>query len=186
MSLSQYILNSKYQLTMTGISNFCPKISWKCHSNWLNFNQTGLLFGHVPSCFFLRFSKTLDCSKYTHSFHIKTGDESHCIPRIIDGIYRLFFILFCSSFTKLEIKPAIRDVEAFWYQTEIKIIYFVPLCLIVFDCMVYPDRKFLIFKTKKRPNFFSGVTGCFFWSYIITHGICNKFIKMKISVGCTV
>ena len=43
----------------------------------------------------------------------------------------------------------IQDVEAFWYKTEIKIIYFVPLCLnvlIVSDCMVYPDPKFLIFK----------------------------------------
>ena len=46
---------------------------------------------------------------------------------------------------KLEIKPCglgprIRDVEAFWYKTEIKIIYFVQLCLIVFDYMVYPDQ----------------------------------------------
>ena len=43
----------------------------------------------------------------------------------------------------------IRDVEAFWYKTEIKIIYFVPLCLIVLivpDCMVYPDRKLIIKK----------------------------------------
>ena len=36
----------------------------------------------------------------------------------------------------LEIKPCrlvsrIRDVEAFWYKTEIKIVYFVSLCLIV-------------------------------------------------------
>ena len=34
--------------------------------------------------------------------------------------------------------------EEFWYKTEIKIIYFVPLCLIaliVFDCMVYADPK---------------------------------------------
>ena len=42
---------------------------------------------------------------------------------------------------KLKIKPLglgfrIRDVEAFWYKTEIKII--------VFDCMVNPDSKFLI------------------------------------------
>ena len=29
------------------------------------------------------------------------------------------------------------------YKTEIKIIYFVPLCLIVFDFMVYPDPEFL-------------------------------------------
>ena len=55
--------------------------------------------------------------------------------------------------SKLEIKPCglgptIQDVEAFWYKTEIKTIYFVPLCLIVFDCMVYPDPNFFIFKTK--------------------------------------
>ena len=48
----------------------------------------------------------------------------------------------------LEIKPCglgsrIRDVEAFCYKTEIKIIYFVPLCLIVSDCMVYPDPTIL-------------------------------------------
>ena len=35
---------------------------------------------------------------------------------------------------------SIRDVEAFWYKTEIRIIYFERL----FDCMVYPDPKFLI------------------------------------------
>ena len=33
----------------------------------------------------------------------------------------------------------IRDVEAFWYKTEVKIIYFAPLCLIVYDFMIYPD-----------------------------------------------
>ena len=36
------------------------------------------------------------------------------------------------------------------------------LCAIVFDCMVYPDPKFFIFKTKKQPHFFSEVRGCFF------------------------
>ena len=47
-------------------------------------------------------------------------------------------------FKILEIKPCglgpiIRDVKAFWYKTEIKIINFVLLCLIGFDFMVYPD-----------------------------------------------
>jgi hypothetical protein len=60
---------------------------------------------------------------------------------------------------KLEIKPCrlgprIRDMEAFWYKTEIKIIYFVPLCLIGLDFIVYPNPKFLIFKTKNQPLFF--------------------------------
>ena len=66
----------------------------------------------------------------------------------------LFSLAITWFYNKLEIKPCglgsrIRDVEAFWYKTEIKIIYFVPLCLIVLivsDCMVYPDPKFLIFK----------------------------------------
>ena len=38
----------------------------------------------------------------------------------------------------------IRNVEAFWYKTEIKIIYFVPLCLIlliVSDCIVFLNIK---------------------------------------------
>ena len=43
----------------------------------------------------------------------------------------------------------IQDVEAF----KKKIIYFVPLCLIVFDWMVYPDPKILIFKTEKQSLF---------------------------------
>ena len=64
-------------------------------------------------------------------------------------------------YIKLEIGlgPRIRDMEAFWYKTEIKIFYFAPLCLIVFNFMVYPDTKFLIFKTKKRPHFFSEIVG---------------------------
>ena len=47
-------------------------------------------------------------------------------------------------FSKVEIKPCglgsrIQYVEAFWYKTEIEIICFVPLCLIVLivsNCMV--------------------------------------------------
>ena len=40
--------------------------------------------------------------------------------------------------------------------------------MIVCDCMVYPDPKFLIFKTKKRPHFFLRLEADFFWSYVIT------------------
>ena len=50
------------------------------------------------------------------------------------------------EFYTLKIGSRIRDVEAFYTKTEIKIIYFVPLFLIVFilfDCIVYPDPKFL-------------------------------------------
>ena len=50
-------------------------------------------------------------------------------------------------FIVLEIKPfrlgpRIRDAEAFWYKKEIKIIYFVPLWLIVFDRKIYLDPNF--------------------------------------------
>ena len=49
-----------------------------------------------------------------------------------------------SNINSLEIKPCrlgsrIQDVEAFWYKTEIKIIYFVQLCLIALigcDCIL--------------------------------------------------
>ena len=57
--------------------------------------------------------------------------------------------------------PRIQNVEAFWYKIEIKIIYI--LCAVVFDFIVYPDPKFLIFKTKNRPNFLSqGLEADFF------------------------
>ena len=51
------------------------------------------------------------------------------------------------------------------------------LCTIVWFTLTL----FFIFKTKKWPVFF-----WFFWSYVTTQGICNKFIEMKISVGCIV
>ena len=49
----------------------------------------------------------------------------------------------------------IRDVEAFWYKTEIKIIVqlFFNL-LLVLDCMVYPDTNFFIFRTKPASFIF--------------------------------
>ena len=59
----------------------------------------------------------------------------------------------------------------------------------MFDRMVYPDPYFLIFKTKKQPHFFSEVRGCFFDPILPvlypTEGICDKFIEIKIYVGCT-
>ena len=50
--------------------------------------------------------------------------------------------------------------------------------------MVYPDPKVLIPKTKNSLIFFPEVRGCFF--DVIAQGIFNKFIEMKISVGCMV
>ena len=57
---------------------------------------------------------------------------------------RFQIVLRHAKYKILEIKPCglvsrIQNVEAFWYKTEIKIIYFVPLWLIVLivsDCMV--------------------------------------------------
>ena len=82
-------------------------------------------------------------------------------------------------------------VEAIWYKTEIKIIYFVRLCLIVLivcDFMVYPDSKLFISKTLKSQkkilflindaDFF-----LFFWSYFTNQDICNKFIEINFCVG---
>ena len=48
----------------------------------------------------------------------------------------------------LEIKPCelgsrIRDVEAFWYKTEIKIVYFVPLHTTVFEAKMWQRQNFI-------------------------------------------
>ena len=55
---------------------------------------------------------------------------------ILIYVYVYFYsYILLSPIYLLEIKlcglgPRIWDMEAFWYKTEIKIIYFVPLCLI--------------------------------------------------------
>jgi hypothetical protein len=86
----------------------------------------------------------------------------------------------------LEINPCglgsrIRDVEAFWYKTEIKIIYFVQLCLIACDCKIYPDPKL-----KTASFIFLRMEADFFCSYVITQGSCNKFIEVNFCVGCMI
>ena len=100
-----------------------------------------------------------------------------------------------SSYKSLKLKPwrfasRIRDLEAFWYKTEIKTIYVVQLCLIgsiECDCMVYPDLKFVRFKPRNWTHlFFWGWRLILFWFYIITQGICNKFIKVNFCVGSMV
>ena len=53
------------------------------------------------------------------------------------------------------------------------------LCAIVCDCMVYPDPKFLICKTKKQPHL--RLEDDFFYPL---QDICDKFIEIKLSVGC--
>ena len=64
----------------------------------------------------------------------------------------------------LEIKPCglgsrIRDVEAFWNKTEIKIIYFVRLCVIVWFTLTL---NFWYVKLKNGLIFFSGWSLIFF------------------------
>ena len=106
-------------------------------------------------------------------------------------LWRLVFVRFLEEIedTKnhfeiiwpLEIKqvlsPRIWDVEAFWYKTEIKIVYFVLLCLIIWHTLTL---SFLYLKLKKHLVFFSGVRGHstttwtefdhleLFWSYVIS------------------
>ena len=60
----------------------------------------------------------------------------------------------------LRLCPSIRDVEAFWYKTEIKIIYFLPLCLIVWFTLT---PNFLYLKLK-MASFFSEVRG---WVFLV-------------------
>ena len=63
---------------------------------------------------------------------------------VIQGQLLLFLCFFILKIKPCGLGSRIWGVEAFWYKTEIKIIYFMPLCLIVLivsDCMVYPDPK---------------------------------------------
>jgi hypothetical protein len=58
-------------------------------------------------------------------------------PFVVKGVLRLYL----GKFITIEIKPCglgptIRDVEAFWYKMEIKIIYFVPLCLMLWFTLI--------------------------------------------------
>ena len=44
----------------------------------------------------------------------------------------------------------------------------------------------LVYLKLNKASFFSEVGGSFFWFYVITQGICNKFIKVKFCVGCMI
>ena len=46
---------------------------------------------------------------------------------------------------------------------------------------LYPDPKYLICKTKKRPHLM--LEANFLKSHVIMKDICNKFIELKFSVG---
>ena len=60
------------------------------------------------------------------------------------------------------------------------------IVLIVCDCIVNPDPKFLTFKTKKTSSLFSEVGGWLFWSYVITQDIFNTFIEINFCFRCMV
>ena len=119
--------------------------------------------------------KKIDENTMTHDFTLSRDHlVSFCYTRVKLTVMGTDWVGVCckNRFATIEIKPCglvtrIRDVEAFWYKTEIKIIYFVPLCLIllilliVSDCIVYPDPKFLIFKRYQKldiKNLGSGQT----------------------------
>ena len=78
-----------------------------------------------------------------------------------------------------------QDVEAFWIKIDSKIIYFVQLCLIaliVCDCTVYPDSRFLI---QKRASFiFLRMEANFF--VLCYHASHLQQIAVKFCVGCMV
>ena len=59
----------------------------------------------------------------------------------------------------------IRDVEAFWYKTEIKIIYFVRLCVLVWFTLTL---NFWYVKPKKRPHFFSEFGSWFYFDLMLS------------------
>ena len=100
-------------------------------------NEKFMTLRYIGRCTFLK----LDIYNFDHRKR-----KSHTNKTKIS---RNKFYVKVRTYKLLEIKPCglgsrIRDVEAFRYKTEIKIIYFVPLCLIlliVSDCMVYPDPK---------------------------------------------
>ena len=57
--------------------------------------------------------------------------------------------------------------------------------LCVIDCMVYPDPKLFLCLKLNGLIFFWGWKLIFSF-YVITQGICNKFIKLNFCVGCLV
>ena len=52
------------------------------------------------------------------------------------------------------------------------------LCLIMFDCMVNPNPKFLISKTKKQPHFFLRLkAGFFFYPMLSRKAFATNSLK---------
>ena len=113
----------------------------------------------------------------------------HSVPPDMFWNQTGIFPLFCPiSYSHYGLGSRIRDVEAFWFKTEIKIIYFVTfylIDLILSDCMVYPDLILNISKihikhnqkTKKLP--LTASTICEVkndHTHVTTQRILNNFI----------
>ena len=72
--------------------------------------------------------------------------------------------------------PRIRDVEAFWYKTEIKIIYFVSLCLILRFTLTL---NVWYIETKKRSHFFLRLEANFFDTMLSRKAFATNSLKWK-------
>ena len=126
---SHYNVSSHVQtkpiLAYTFANLTCFSIGVVCYLSWLNVFDTFFSF----ICWFTKL---------------------HLPPKKASGLQVINYLYFSLiSYFLLEFKPCglgsrIQDVGAFLYKAEIKIIYFVKLCLIVlivYDYMVYPDPK---------------------------------------------
>ena len=80
------------------------------------------------------------------------------------------------NFNHYGLGSRIRDVKAFSYKSEI-------FYIIGRYCMVYPQPKFLIFKTKKTSSFFYLRPETDFFGPIRLQDFCNKFIKINCFLG---
>ena len=108
------------------------------------------------------------------TYYVFFSDTYLGITRIILHIFESWYqnVIFEPKLNILEIKPfglvsRIRDVEAFWYKTDIKII--------VFDLIDYPDPKFLISKT----TIFSEVRGYFVDAMLSCKAFATNSLKWK-------
>ena len=135
---------------------------------------------------YLVFRETLSVSHSNkHPIYLSAQNHYWCWDSIKNQWYvkESKYILYVLEINPCGLGSSIRVVEAFWYKKEIKIIYFVQLCLIVWFTLTL---NFWYVKLKNGLIFFLWLEADFFWSHVITQNICNKFIKIEFSVGCMV
>ena len=99
------------------------------------------------------------------SSYILSNNNSKCVVASIK-----VWIFKEVIYYELEIKPCglgsrIRDMEAFWYKTDIKIIYFVQLCLIVWFTLTL---NFLYWKLKKASSIFLRIEADWFFDPMLS------------------